>query len=89
MGSYLILELEVGGGPLLGYQQQVVEEEKVPLLALHTLQIECWFKTVIQNQIVTLKMFIFSCINRRDFPNTHRKKACYLKNGSSDNILHL
>ena len=34
--DYLVFELEVGGGALLGDEQQVVEEEKVPLLALQT-----------------------------------------------------
>ena len=38
--SYLIFELEVTAGPLLGDEQQVVEEEEVPLLALQTLQRE-------------------------------------------------
>ena len=37
---YLIFELEVTAGPLLGDEQQVVEEEEVPLLALQTLQRE-------------------------------------------------
>ena len=32
--DYLVFELEVGRGALLGDEQQVVEEEKVPLLAL-------------------------------------------------------
>ena len=39
-GSYLIFELEVTARPLLGDEQQVVEEEEVPLLALQTLQWE-------------------------------------------------
>ena len=34
--DYLVFELEVGGGALLGDEQQVVEEEKFPLLALKT-----------------------------------------------------
>ena len=36
--SYLIFELEVTTRPLLGDEQQVVEEEEVPLLALQTLE---------------------------------------------------
>ena len=36
--TYLIFELEVTTRPLLGDEQQVVEEEEVPLLALQTLQ---------------------------------------------------
>ena len=38
--SYLIFELEVTARPLLGDEQQVVEEEEVPLLALQTLKQE-------------------------------------------------
>ena len=34
--DHLVFELEVGRGALLGDEQQVVEEEKVPLLALKT-----------------------------------------------------
>ena len=34
--DYLVFELEVGGGAFLGDEQQVVEEEQVPLLALKT-----------------------------------------------------
>ena len=36
--TYLIFELEVTTRPLLGDEQQVVEEEEVPLLALQTLE---------------------------------------------------
>ena len=34
ISAYLIFELEVTTRPLLGDEQQVVEEEEVPLLAL-------------------------------------------------------
>ena len=34
--DHLVFELEVGGGAFLGDEQQVVEEEQVPLLALKT-----------------------------------------------------
>ena len=34
--DYLVFELEVGRGALFGDEQQVVEEEQVPLLALKT-----------------------------------------------------